>query len=200
MSPFPYLPMMAIMATLVTDMVVQMNVVSYAGFMVESLGTVDDKDKAGETFTLLIVETFMTSARFEGCFPVFVRWAQQGGSLIPFDLSNRTRAREPAQYIDYTLNLMSPRCFFVVGRILRWYDFYRIYDWPLGHLALLGSGVRPIRVSFCYGFRTVCDCGNVLSLRMFAYIRVGSWSKVGTDHLNILRVILSIVFWCVSLL
>ena len=46
------------MATLVTDMVVQMNVVSYAGFMVESLGAVDDKDKAGKTFTLLIVEMY----------------------------------------------------------------------------------------------------------------------------------------------
>ena len=48
MSPFPYLPMVAIMTTLVTDMVVQMNVVAYSGFMVEHLGVVDNKDEAGE--------------------------------------------------------------------------------------------------------------------------------------------------------
>lgn len=40
--------MVAIMTTLVTDMVVQMNVVAYSGFMVEHLGVVDNKDEAGE--------------------------------------------------------------------------------------------------------------------------------------------------------
>ena len=40
--------MVAIMMTLVTDMVLQMSVVSYSGFMVEHLGVVDDKNKAGE--------------------------------------------------------------------------------------------------------------------------------------------------------
>ena len=48
MAPFPYLPMVAIMASLVTDWVLHMNVVAYAGFMVVHLGVVDDKDKAGE--------------------------------------------------------------------------------------------------------------------------------------------------------
>lgn len=48
MAPFPYLPMVAIMTTLVTDSVAQMNVIAYAGFMVEDLGVVDDKDKAGK--------------------------------------------------------------------------------------------------------------------------------------------------------
>ena len=36
------------MMTLVTAAVVQMNVLSYSGFMVEHLGVVDDKDKAGK--------------------------------------------------------------------------------------------------------------------------------------------------------
>ena len=49
MSPFPYLPMASILASLVSTMVAQMSVFSYAGFMVEYLGVVDDKDKAGET-------------------------------------------------------------------------------------------------------------------------------------------------------
>lgn len=49
MSTFPYLPMVAIMMTLATDMVVQMNVLAYSGFMVEHLGVVDTTDKAGET-------------------------------------------------------------------------------------------------------------------------------------------------------
>eukprot|EP00904_Undaria_pinnatifida_P008634 jgi/Undpi1/4900/HiC_scaffold_19.g08252.m1 len=47
MAPFPYLPMMAIMASLVSSMVVQMSVYAYAGYMVEHLGVVDDKDEAG---------------------------------------------------------------------------------------------------------------------------------------------------------
>ena len=49
MAPFPYLPMVAIMTTLVTDSVAQMNVIAYAGFMVEFLGVVDDKNEAGAT-------------------------------------------------------------------------------------------------------------------------------------------------------
>eukprot|EP00904_Undaria_pinnatifida_P000574 jgi/Undpi1/10517/HiC_scaffold_29.g12967.m1 len=53
MPGFPYLPMAAIMASLVTDMVLRMNVVAYAGFMVEYLGVVDDKDKAGYNAGLL---------------------------------------------------------------------------------------------------------------------------------------------------
>ena len=48
MAPFPYLPMMAIMASLVSSMVVQMSVYAYAGYMVEHLGVVDDKDEAGD--------------------------------------------------------------------------------------------------------------------------------------------------------
>ena len=48
MALFPYLPMAAILASLVSNLVVQMSVFSYAGFMVEYLGVVDDKDKAGE--------------------------------------------------------------------------------------------------------------------------------------------------------
>ena len=48
MAPFPYLPLAAILASLVSNLVVQMSVFSYAGFMVEYLGVVDDKDKAGE--------------------------------------------------------------------------------------------------------------------------------------------------------
>ena len=47
MAPFPYLPMLAIMASLVSSMVVQMSVFTYAGYMVEHLGVVDDKDEAG---------------------------------------------------------------------------------------------------------------------------------------------------------
>eukprot|EP00904_Undaria_pinnatifida_P008630 jgi/Undpi1/4898/HiC_scaffold_19.g08250.m1 len=39
--------MLAIMASLVSSMVVQMSVFTYAGYMVEHLGVVDDKDEAG---------------------------------------------------------------------------------------------------------------------------------------------------------
>ncbi|MEP5374337.1 MAG: hypothetical protein ABJQ14_00895 [Hyphomicrobiales bacterium] len=48
MAPFPYMPMLAIMASLVGQQVVQMSVFAYAPFMVEYLGVVDDKDEAGE--------------------------------------------------------------------------------------------------------------------------------------------------------
>ena len=40
--------MTAIMVGLVSQQVVQMSIFSYAGFMVEFLGAVDDTDKAGE--------------------------------------------------------------------------------------------------------------------------------------------------------
>ena len=49
MAPFPYMPMLAIMISLVSYLVVQISVFAYAGYMVEHLGVVDDKDKAGET-------------------------------------------------------------------------------------------------------------------------------------------------------
>ena len=49
MAPFPYMPMLAIMTSLVSYLVVQMSLYAYAGYMVEHLGVVDDKDKAGET-------------------------------------------------------------------------------------------------------------------------------------------------------
>lgn len=52
MAPFPYVPIAVIVASLVSDQVIQMSVFSYAGFMVEDLGAVDDKDKAGETSLL----------------------------------------------------------------------------------------------------------------------------------------------------
>lgn len=48
MAPFPYMAMLAIMASLVSYLLVQMSVFSYAGYMVEYLGVVDDKDKSGE--------------------------------------------------------------------------------------------------------------------------------------------------------
>ena len=54
MAPFPYMPMAAILASMVSSLVVQMSVFSYAGFMVEYLGVVDDKDKAGESETHLV--------------------------------------------------------------------------------------------------------------------------------------------------
>ena len=40
--------MLAIMVSLVTYHVAQLSVFAYAGYMVEHLGVVDDKDKAGE--------------------------------------------------------------------------------------------------------------------------------------------------------
>lgn len=49
MAPFPYMPMLAIMASLVSYLAVQMSIFSYVGFMMEYLGVVDDTDKAGET-------------------------------------------------------------------------------------------------------------------------------------------------------
>ena len=48
MAPFPYMAMVAILASLVSYLLVQMSVFSYAGYMVEYLGVVDDKDKSGE--------------------------------------------------------------------------------------------------------------------------------------------------------
>ena len=48
MAPFPYLPMLAILVSLVAYTVSKMSVFAYAGYMVEYLGVVDDKDKAGE--------------------------------------------------------------------------------------------------------------------------------------------------------
>lgn len=48
MAPFPYMAMVAILASLVSIELVQMSVFSYAGYMVEYLGVVDDKDKSGE--------------------------------------------------------------------------------------------------------------------------------------------------------
>ena len=49
MAPFPYLPMVAILLSLVSYVVVQNSVYSYAGYMVGHLGVVDDKNQAGET-------------------------------------------------------------------------------------------------------------------------------------------------------
>ena len=48
MAPFPYVAILAIMACLVSSMVVEMSVYAYAGYMVEHLGVVDDKDEAGD--------------------------------------------------------------------------------------------------------------------------------------------------------
>ena len=48
MAPFPYFPLAAIVASLVSQQVVQMSVFSYAPFMVEYVGVVDDSDEAGE--------------------------------------------------------------------------------------------------------------------------------------------------------
>ena len=52
MAPFPFMPLLAIMFSLVSYMVIQMSVFSYVGFMVEYLGVVDNTDKAGETRTV----------------------------------------------------------------------------------------------------------------------------------------------------
>lgn len=66
MAPFPYMPMLAIMASLISQQVVQMSVFAYAPFMVEQLGVVDDRDKAGE-----LLACFM-------CWCVYIR----GGYLF----------------------------------------------------------------------------------------------------------------------
>ena len=50
MGSFPYLPLLAIMASVVSLIVAQVNVFVYAGFMVEHLGAVDDKDKSGKNW------------------------------------------------------------------------------------------------------------------------------------------------------
>ena len=54
MAPFPYLPMLAIMASLVSQVVVQMSVYAYAAFMVEHLGVVNDSDKAGRSCSMQV--------------------------------------------------------------------------------------------------------------------------------------------------
>ena len=50
MAPFPYLPLLAIMASVVSLTVAQVNVFVYAGFMMEHLGAVNDKDKSGKNW------------------------------------------------------------------------------------------------------------------------------------------------------
>eukprot|EP00904_Undaria_pinnatifida_P003321 jgi/Undpi1/12990/HiC_scaffold_7.g02654.m1 len=67
MAPFPYLPMTAIMVGLVSQQVVQMSIFSYAGFMVEFLGAVDDTDKAG-FYTGLLSSGFMIGRIFSSHF------------------------------------------------------------------------------------------------------------------------------------
>ena len=54
MAPFPYLPMLAIMASLVSQEVVQMSVYAYAAFMVEHLGVVNDSDESGRSGSMQI--------------------------------------------------------------------------------------------------------------------------------------------------
>lgn len=48
MGSFPWLPLMAIMGSLVTLAAVNYSLKSYAGFMVANLGVVDSKNEAGE--------------------------------------------------------------------------------------------------------------------------------------------------------
>ena len=59
MAPFPYLPMAAILASLVSNLVVQMSVFSYAGFMVEYFGVVDDKDQSGESEMQILMSYYV---------------------------------------------------------------------------------------------------------------------------------------------
>ena len=53
MAPFPYLPMTAVMASLLSMQIAELTLFSYVGYMLEHLGVVDDKDEAGETLVLL---------------------------------------------------------------------------------------------------------------------------------------------------
>ena len=48
MARFPYFPLAAIVASFVSQQVVQMSVFAYAPFMVQFMGVVDDSDEAGE--------------------------------------------------------------------------------------------------------------------------------------------------------
>eukprot|EP00904_Undaria_pinnatifida_P008637 jgi/Undpi1/4903/HiC_scaffold_19.g08255.m1 len=63
MAPFPYVAILAIMACLVSSMVVEMSVYAYAGYMVEHLGVVDDKDEAGY-YAGLMSSSFMIGRLF----------------------------------------------------------------------------------------------------------------------------------------
>eukprot|EP00904_Undaria_pinnatifida_P000576 jgi/Undpi1/10519/HiC_scaffold_29.g12969.m1 len=67
MAPFPYMPMLAIMISLVSYLVVQISVFAYAGYMVEHLGVVDDKDKAGY-YAGLLSASFMFGSVFSARF------------------------------------------------------------------------------------------------------------------------------------
>ncbi|CAN0085422.1 unnamed protein product [Ascophyllum nodosum] len=58
MGHFPYLPMLAIFASLVSQEIVMYNIFSYNGFMIAHLGAVDDKDKAGY-YSGLLTSSFM---------------------------------------------------------------------------------------------------------------------------------------------
>lgn len=48
MAPFPLLPMAVMVISLLSAWFVESSLASYVGYMVEYLGIVDDKDKAGE--------------------------------------------------------------------------------------------------------------------------------------------------------
>lgn len=63
MAPFPYLPMVAIMASLLSLLIAEMGVFSYAGYMVEYLGVVDNKDQAGEIINYCRLTSFSDHLR-----------------------------------------------------------------------------------------------------------------------------------------
>lgn len=47
MPSFPVLPMMVLVVSMLSAWIVELSLSSYAGYMVEFLGVVEDKDKAG---------------------------------------------------------------------------------------------------------------------------------------------------------
>lgn len=48
MAPFPVLPVMVLVVSLLSAWIVELSLSSYAGYMVEFVGIVEDKDEAGE--------------------------------------------------------------------------------------------------------------------------------------------------------
>lgn len=62
-APFPYMPMVAIMASLLSLLIAEMGVFSYAGYMVEYLGVVDNKDQAGEAIRYCRLTSFSNNLR-----------------------------------------------------------------------------------------------------------------------------------------
>lgn len=64
MARFPWLPLLAILASVVSYLIVQISLFAYAGFMVRHLNVVSGKDQAGEIRTVATFYAVATSNKW----------------------------------------------------------------------------------------------------------------------------------------